>query len=118
MVTARWISVDDPESFARDVLQDEAPEIPVSVLKGRSWEQVRLPLLNLTVDELMVAEHDAEPVHRHRRDRFRHAILMGAELPPLIVVKSDLHLVDGYARLRALRSLAIEEVSVVRQVIL
>lgn len=76
-----------------------------------------MPLLNLSVDEVLVTEHDAEPVHRQRRDRFRRAILMGAEMPPLIAVESDLHLVDGYARLRALRSLAIAEASVVRQVI-
>lgn len=115
MTTARWTQVEDPESFALSVLQEEAPEIPAALLEGQSWEQVTLPLTDLFIDEAMVATHDAEVVHQQRRDRFRQAIREGVELPPLIAIKSNLRLVDGYARLRALRSLAVEHASVVRQ---
>lgn len=115
MVTTRWVEVADPESFARRVLQAEAPEIPAALLEGRSWEQLVLPITDLTVDESMVAEHDASLVHQQRRDSFQNAIVEGAELPPLIAIKANLQLIDGYARLRALRALSVDHASVVRQ---
>ena len=117
VVTVHWAQVGSPESYALSVLREEAPEIPQRLLERRTWQQLMLPLTALFVDESMVADHETEAVHRIRRDRFRQAIHDGAELPPLIAIKSNRHLVDGYARLRALRSLAIEDASVVCQVI-
>ena len=63
----------------------------------------------------MVADHDTSVVHRRRRDGFCGAIREGVQLPPLIAIGPERHLVDGYARLRALRMLAIDRASVIVQ---
>lgn len=113
---ARWLRVGDPEAYARRVLAAEAPEIPATLLEGGSWTEDTVSPSELAVDEPMIIEHDADPIHQDRRDRFRRAILAGAPLPPLIAIGPDRHLVDGYARLRAIRLLGVDEVAVVLHV--
>lgn len=115
MVFARWLRISDAGSYARQILGEEAPEIPTDLIENRSWTQLTMSPDALLVDESMVAKHDADPVHQDRRDRFRQAILAGQELPPLIAIGPDRHLVDGYARIRAVRQLKIDDVSAIVQ---
>lgn len=115
MVTARCLQIADAGTYAQRILREEAPEISAAVIEGRGWTQTLLTPDDVLVDEAMIARHDADPVHQERRDRFRQAILSGQELPPLIAVGPDRHLVDGYARLRAVRLFKIEDVSVIIQ---
>ena len=115
MVTGHWVQISDAGTYARQVLREEASEIPVDLIEGRPWTQIMIEPSALLVDEQMIARHDDDPVHQERRDKFRQAILLGRDLPPLIAIGPNRHLVDGYARLRAVRLLKIHEVSVVVQ---
>jgi len=115
MLSARWLQISDAGSYARRILNEEAPEIPTDLVENGSWTQETMSPADLLVDESMVARHDDDPLHQDRRDGFSQAILSGEELPPLIAIGPDRHLVDGYARLRAVRQLEINEVSVIVQ---
>lgn len=114
MVDIIWSHPRDPSEFARHVLHAEAPEIPAEKLDGR-WRQEIIPSDELAVNEEMVTEHDADPVHQARRDRFIAMIRAGEPLPPMIALGSDRYLVDGYARLRAARQLDLSDVAVIVQ---
>ena len=106
--------IEDPAAYAFAILTEEALDIPVELIAGRDWFQDSLTLEMLDVNEDMVARHDADPVQVARRDGFVARIRAGEPLPPLIALGANLHLVDGYARCRALRSLGVERAAVLR----
>lgn len=114
MVHIRWQQVADPEAYVRAVLRNEAPDIPASKLAGR-WRQTEIADTALEVDQRMIAEHDANPVHQSRRDTFVALILDGGPIPPLIALGTRHYLVDGYARLRAARRLGVPTVEAIVQ---
>jgi len=112
----RWRRVDDAGRYVREVLAAEADDIPSGLIDRGRWCQVDgFALVDLTVDEAMVAGHDADATHRHRRDRFVEQMLAGEPIPPLIALGADRFLVDGYARLRAVRLLGESHASVLLQ---
>jgi hypothetical protein len=114
---ASWMTVADPESYVRRVLAREADDIPVALIDAFAWRQHHdLSLADLRVDENMVARHDRIPLHLERRDGFMERISAAEPIPPLIALGADRFLVDGYARIRALRRLGISHASVLVQV--
>lgn len=118
VVNASWIAVADPEGYVRRVLAREADDIPAALIDAFPWRQERdLSLVDLRVDEDMVARHDRIPLHRQRRDGFIERISAGEPIPPLIALGADRFLVDGYARIRALRRLGIGRASSIVQLI-
>lgn len=110
-----WLTVDDPSAYAREVLQEQAPEIPVELVVGRAWGQEEIALERLSIDGEMVARHDLAERHVRRRDGFVERIGKGVAIPPLVALGDSLHLVDGYARYRALVLLKVEVAQVLRQ---
>ncbi len=108
--------VDDPAAYAREILQLQAPEIPVELVVGRAWVQEEIALDRLSVDREMVARHDRAERHVRRRDGFVQRIGDGVAIPPLVALGDSLHLVDGYARYRALVLLGVEMAQVLRQI--
>jgi hypothetical protein len=115
-VLPHWLTVSDPTAYARRVLLDEAPDIPERRVTERRWRQDEQALDAILADEEMIKRHDGNPLHVHRRDTFVQAIRAGREIPPLILLGD--HLVDGYARYRALRLLEISRAQVLKQVLL
>jgi hypothetical protein len=117
MITkAHWTTVADPETYVRQVLVREADDIPAALIDVLPWrQQYDLSLVDLSVDEEMVSRHDRTPLHLRRRDGFIERISAGESLPPLIALGADRFLVDGYARIRALRRLGIAAASVLVQ---
>jgi hypothetical protein len=107
--------IDDPSAFVVAILAEEASEIPVELVTSHDWFQDTLDLEILDVNEDLVAVHDADPIHVARRDGFVDRIRAGESIPPLIALGAPLHLVDGYARCRALRSLGVRRAAVLRQ---
>jgi hypothetical protein len=114
-VNVRWKVIDDPSAFVVAILAEEASEIPVELITGHDWFQDTLNLKILEVNEDIVTMHDADPFHVARRDGFVNRIRAGESIAPLIALGATLHLVDGYARSRALRSLGIRRAAVLRQ---
>lgn len=114
MTEINWLRPASASQFVHAVLRLEAPDIPPAKLEG-PWSQRRLAIAELRANEAMVVEHDADPVHRRRRDRFVNAFRSRAPIPPLIALGEDRYLVDGYARLRAARLLGLQEVEVLVQ---
>jgi len=132
-----WSDVGDPAAFACAVLAREAPDINPEAIRRSAWAVETLPLRGIMLAPGMVEEHDADPVHVDRRDRFITAITEGRPIPPLIVVGTEPVrapsgairylilpypevggvplLADGYARYRALTRLGLKEAVVVRQ---
>lgn len=98
-----------------DVLTAEAEDIPVEKINHGPWYVDTVAFDEITVDGRMVSEHDRDPVHIARRAGVVASIRAGNEIKPLIVLGEELFLVDGYARYRALKSLNIERVQVLRQ---
>ena len=111
----KWLRPASASKFVRDVLQLEAPDIPVTKLVG-PWSQRALAITELLANEAMVAEHDADVVHRRRRDGFVSAFRSQEPVPPLIALGPERYLVDGYARLRAARLIGLRELEVLVQV--
>lgn len=107
--------VDDPAGFAGRVLRAEAPDIPEDKINRQPWALRTLRLEQVAVDEAMVALHDDDPVHLQRRDGFVQMARAGEPWPPLIALGVDRFLVDGYARIRALRLLSVGQALVVLQ---
>jgi hypothetical protein len=107
--------VSDAATYVHDVLRQDAPEIPSDLYLGRDWIQGELELSALAPDQEMIARHDRQQRHVDRRDRFIAAIRSGTEIPPLIVLGPDRKLVDGYARIRALRLLGVERAQVLQE---
>ena len=115
---AVWSTVGDVEVYVRKILSREANDIPQSLIDRRPWwQQFEVGLVSLEIDEVMVRWQDGLHVHLKRRDGFAERIRSGEPLPPLIALGDDRHLVDGCARLRALRLLDIESASVCVQAI-
>lgn len=115
---AVWSTVGDVDLYVRRILSHEADDIPQSLIDRRPWwQQFDVALASLEIDEVMVGRHDRQPVHVRRRDGFVERIRSGEPLPPLIALGDHRHLVDGYARLRALRLLDIDSASVCVQAI-
>lgn len=110
-----WQAIADPSAYALAILGEEASDIPVGLVTSHEWFQDSLDLATLDVNREIIARHDADSVHLARRDGFVGRILDGESIPPLIVLGTTLHLVDGYARWRALRALRIARASVLRQ---
>jgi hypothetical protein len=110
-----WETVAEPVAYVRAVLAREAPDIPDGLIEAAPWQQVEVAISTLDVDEEMVAAHDADTAHLGRRDRVLGRIEAGETLPPLIALGSARRLVDGYARLRALRLLVVERAAVLVQ---
>lgn len=113
-VHTRWLSVPNPSGFALEVLRRQAPDIPEHLITARPWHQHELPLDAIHPDRAMIERHDNNPRHVRRRDNFVAAIRAGQELPPLIVLNH--HLVDGYARYRALVLLDIAQAQALTQI--
>ncbi|GAA5034949.1 hypothetical protein [Actinopolymorpha pittospori] len=107
--------IDDPAAHALATLTEEAPDIPIELITRHDWFQDTLNLELLDVNEDMVERHDADPIHVARRDGFVARIRADEPIPPLIALGPTLHLVDGYARCRALRSLGVWTAAVLRQ---
>jgi hypothetical protein len=105
----------DPGAYAVTILAHEASDIPTELITSHDWFQDTLSLDTLDVNEDMVARHDTDPIYVARRDAFVARIRGGEPIPPLITLGSTLHLVDGYARCRALRSLGVRMADVLRQ---
>lgn len=115
---AVWIKVGDVDLYVRNVLALEADDIPQSLIDVGPWhQQFEVGLVSLEIDEVMVRWQDGLHVHLKRRDGFAERIRSGEPLPPLIALGDHRHLVDGYARLRALRLLDIDSASVCVQAI-
>lgn len=115
---AVWSTVGDVEVYVRTVLSHEADDIPPSLIDLGPWQQeFDVRLASLAIDEVMVRWQDRQPAHVRRRDEFVERIRCAEPLPPLIALGDDRHLVDGYARLRALRLLTIDSASVCIQAI-
>lgn len=110
----RWSRVADLRSFATAALQADAPDVLPIVDGAGAWLLDRVPISALQVDGAMVARHEARALHRRRRDGFVDLVLSGNEVPPLLVLGDELALVDGYARMRALRVLGQEHALVIR----
>lgn len=110
-----WLQIGDPAAYVRHVLNQETPDIPADRVTAHDWVQTSLTVDALQVDSDMITAHDSEPVHIDRRDRFIASITARDPIPPLIALGAELFLVDGYARYRALRSLGLSQVSVLRQ---
>jgi hypothetical protein len=108
----------DVDQYVRTILAHEADDIPQSLIDRFPWcQQFDVDLAALDVDEGMVRRHDRQSVHLRRRDGFLERIRSGEPLPPLIALGGRRRLVDGYARLRALRLLGIASASVCVQAI-
>ncbi|MGH7487782.1 MAG: hypothetical protein ACREMY_19595 [bacterium] len=113
----RWRAIAEVDVYVRGVLEREASEIPTVLIESHPWRQVPdLALSDLHVDESMVARHDDTALHQRRRDGFIALVTTGKPLLPLIALGCERHLVDGYARLRALRKLGVDAASVIIQV--
>jgi hypothetical protein len=111
------MTVTDLAAFVRRIVDEEAPSVEWLIEGHERWVQVEVPLAELDVDEALIARHDADALHCARRDRVLGALRDGAELPPLLAVPTDerdLWLIDGYARVRALRLMGVDRVQVVR----
>lgn len=98
-----------------DVLTLEAEDIPAEQVNQAPCFVDTVALDAITIDQCMVREHDRDPVHAARRDGVVASIRAGNEIRPLIVLGNESFLVDGYARYRALKSLNIQRVQVLRQ---
>ena len=103
----------NPSEFVLEVLRRQAPDIPEHLITAHPWHQHELSLDAIHPDEAMIERHDNNPRHVRRRDNFVAAIRAGEELPPLIVLNH--HLVDGYARYRALTLLNIPKAQALTQ---
>ena len=110
-----WEVIGDPAAYAVAILANEASDIPTELITSHDWFQDTLSLDTLDVNEDIVARHDADPIHVARRDGFVDRIRVGERISPLLVLGASLHLVDGYARCRALRSLGVPMAAVLRQ---
>lgn len=108
-MVVHWELVTHPDEYVSAVLSSDAPEIPSAEIPSAGWRQVRIALADIHVDRGMVARHDRSDLHRRRRDDFIAAIRGGTALRPLIVLGASNHLVDGYARYRALSALGVTE---------
>lgn len=112
-----WITVTDLASFVRRIVDEETPSVDGLVEGYQRWVQADVSVGELDLDEALIARHDADPLHCARRDRVLQALHAGAELPPLLAVPTGerrLWLIDGYARVRALRVMGVDRVQVVR----
>jgi hypothetical protein len=114
-VDGRWLPIDDPTGYVVRILAKEADDIPPAAITRYVWYVDDLPLDDLRVADDLIERHDREAVHVERRDTFEARITAGEAIPPLIALGEDLFLVDGYARYRALRRLAVSRAQVLRQ---
>ncbi len=110
-----WAVISNPEEYVRTVLVREAADIPRQKISRGKWFVDVLSLDELQIDQIMVTDHDGDPLHIKRRDAFVDSIQAGREINPLIALGEDLLLVDGYARYSALAKLGLKKAHVLRQ---
>jgi hypothetical protein len=113
-----WIEIKNIKEYIDAVINCEAEDIPRELFEGE-WVQSAVSINDIQVDESMIIRHDNDAVHIQRRDSFIKSINSGAPILPLIVLNCDRgqqYLIDGYARYRALKSLNIDQVQVLKQI--
>jgi hypothetical protein len=114
-MNVKWKLIPDIDKYVKDTLQQEAEDIPEVLINAGAWYLDEIEINEISVDNDMLQEHDQNPLHISRRDNFVDMINKGEEILPLIVLRNDLFLVDGYSRYRALKRLGISRIQVLRQ---
>ena len=100
------------KKFVMSHLSKEASDIPEEKIEGMIWELKELDIKDITWDNKLAREHETQEVHIHRKEFQKDWMSSGKPVKPLIVMYDNNWLVDGYARLRALKSLCIKKVKV------
>ena len=110
-----WTQIADPLAYVVDILAAEAPDIPIDVIARGRWYVDDVRVGDLNANRALLERHDRDPLRLERRDRIEARIIAGEAIPPLIVLGTELVLVDGYARYRALQGLHTQRARVLRQ---
>jgi ParB-like chromosome segregation protein Spo0J len=96
----------------------EAEDIPKELIEKGIWIQEEINLSEIQIEKSILEEHDNNPIHIKRRDKFIKSIEKGMPILPLIILncaRGERYLVDGYARYRALKSIGIKTIFVLKQ---
>jgi hypothetical protein len=110
-----WKTPENIEEYVRVVLAKEADDIPKKKIDAGTWilDEVDFELIKANKD--MVTDHDQDSLHIGRKQGFLESFENNIPIYPLILLGTEMYLVDGYARYRALKHLGIKKIKVIKQ---